>query len=432
MARSTEAPPPQAERQRPSWPRADGSFQAQAGTEGGGAATPAATAAGRGSSPALRLVHFTDSLEPSGVGEHIACLARELSALGHEQALVCPDTPAAGSLLERCARMGLQVYPWCVRDEHDTADYGRLVRLLRRRPYDLFHNHAGITWEGCWGTFAAAEAGTPVVCTEHLPYLITDGAQRLLKLRASRLVARTIAVSRGVARSLLERGVVPADRVSVVWNGIDLAPYAPLRAPERRASMLGVDPHSFLVVCVSRLTPQKGHAVLLDAVALARRQAPTLTLALAGDGPLRQSLEAQAAALGIEAAVRFLGRYERVGELLRCADALVQASAFEGLPLSVLEGMAAALPVVVTDTVGNNETVVPGESGLLVPPDDPAALAGALVRLRSDPGLAHRLGIQARRRVEREFTARLMAQRTRAAYQHALAVAGVRRAPVPA
>jgi glycosyltransferase involved in cell wall biosynthesis len=94
--------------------------------------------------------------------------------------------------------------------------------------------------------------------------------------------------------------------------------------------------------------------------------------------------------------------------------------------------MAAALPVVVTDTVGNNETVVPGESGLLVPPDDPAALAGALVRLRSDPGLAHRLGIQARRRVEREFTARLMAQRTRAAYQHALAVAGVRRAPVPA
>jgi glycosyltransferase involved in cell wall biosynthesis len=370
-------------------------------------------------------MHFTDSLDPSGVGEHIYLLARELRAHGYAQSLVCPEGPAARPLLERCATLGLQVYALCVRCAADIQAYTRLVRLLRQGQYDLFHNHAGITWEGCWGTFAAAEAGVPVICTEHLPYLITEPRERALKLQASRRVLYTIGVSRGVASSLVEHGVVPAERARVVWNGIDFTRFSPVRQPELRRSLLGLDLESHLVVCVGRMTPQKGHALLLDAVALARRELPRLTVALAGDGPLAAELQARATRLGLGDAALFLGRYRHVPELLSCTDVLVQPSIFEGLPLAVLEGMAAALPVVVTDVVGNREAVVSGESGLVVPPDDPLALARALLRLVLDPHLAARLGMQARQRAAREFTAPVMARRTQAVYDDAV---GARRA----
>ncbi|MDQ3700061.1 MAG: glycosyltransferase family 4 protein, partial [Chloroflexota bacterium] len=156
-----------------------------------------------------RILHFTDSLEPSGLGEHIYLLARELRRRGYEQAVACPAVSASRALRERCAAAGLTLYPLCVRDATDAADYQRLVRLLSRDAFDLFHNHCGITWEGCWGTFAASEAEVPVIATEHLPYMALDGARQDLKRRAMRQVAATIVVSHGIARSMLEAGLVP-------------------------------------------------------------------------------------------------------------------------------------------------------------------------------------------------------------------------------
>lgn len=368
---------------------------------------------------ALRIVHFTDSLDPSGVGGHIVLLARELAERGHTQTLVCPDVPGTRALIQRCAALGMAVRPLFVRCASDAEDYARLVRLLRQGDYDLFHNHAGITWEGCWGSFAAADAGTPEVCTEHLPYLIREPEQRVLKARAVGATVRTIAVSAGVARTLIHSGVFAAGCVRVVWNGIDVARFSPHRQSELRKALLGIAVTTPLVLCVARLTPQKGHALLLEAVALARRRLPGLTLVLAGDGPLQGELSDQASQLGIRGAVLFLGRYPRVPELLRCADVLVQPSLFEGLPLAVLEAMASALPVVVTDVVGCSETVVPQQSGLVVPPDDPLALADALVKLLEHKEWAAHLGAAARRRAEHEFTVQRMAERTLAVYAEA-------------
>ncbi|MDQ3699322.1 MAG: glycosyltransferase family 4 protein, partial [Chloroflexota bacterium] len=216
-------------------------------------------------------------------------------------------------------------------------------------------------------------------------------------------------------------------RLHVVWNGVDVAAFAGVRRPAHRRALLGLTTPGPLIVAVGRMTPQKRHDILLDAIALARRDVPDLVLAIAGDGPLRPELEARAARLGLTGApggqhgVRFLGRYPRVPELLRCVDALVQPSAFEGLPLAVLEGMAAGLPVVVTDTIGTNETVEDERSGLVVPPNSPTALAGAIVRLVRERGLAQRLGAAARRRAQRYFSATMMAGQTQAIYERVLA-----------
>jgi glycosyltransferase involved in cell wall biosynthesis len=396
------------------------------------------------------ILQFTDSLDPSGVGQHILILAAELAARGHRQAVVCPGVPSARSFIARCQRAGLPVYPLRVRAAEDGADFRRLVRLLRGGAFDLVHNHCGITWEGCWGTFAAAAAGVPVVCTEHLPYMMPDPTGRDLKLRAYRHVTASIAVSHGIARSFLAAEIVPPERLHVVWNGVETALFGPSRGPSRE-TLLGLSAERPLVVCVGRLTEQKRHDLLLDAVALARAAVPDLALAVAGDGPLRGRLERRAARLGLLAAgprrtegrgggeaggragwpdrgrawgpatVRFLGSYPRVPDLLRCADVLAQPSAFEGHPLSVLEGMAAGLPALVTDTVGTNETVVHERSGLVVPPDDPPALAAALVRLLRDKPHAARLGAAARRRAARHFSALAMARRTLAVYAGVLA-----------
>jgi glycosyltransferase involved in cell wall biosynthesis len=368
----------------------------------------------------LRVLHFTDSLDPSGVGQHIYLLAREQRALGYRPALVCPGGPASRALVERCLEVGIPVYRLRVRDDKDADDYRRLIDVLQLGAFDLFHNHCGITWEGCWGTFAAAEAGVPVVSTEHLPYFMPDPTGRDLKLRATRRVAATVAVSHGVARTLLEAEIVDPERLHVVWNGIDPEPFArPRRAPAR--------PGRPLVVAVGRMTRQKRHAHLLDAIAIARRAVPEIGLILAGDGPLRDELEARVARLGLQDAVRFHGRCRDVPALLASADALAQPSAFDGHPLAVLEGMAAGLPAVVTDTIGTNETVEHERSGFVVPPGDPAAFANALVRLLLDRSLAARFGAAARARAGREFTARAMARRTSGVYQGVLSAR-----PVPA
>jgi glycosyltransferase involved in cell wall biosynthesis len=309
-----------------------------------------------------------------------------------------------------------------VRDEHDADDFAQLVRLLRRRRSDLFHTHAGITWEGCWGSVAAAEAGVPVVCTEHLPESLAGEDGREFKLRMSRGVARTIAVSHGVARSLVVHGIVAPDRIRVVWNGVDVEAFSPVSAARRaalRARVLDLPPETPLVLCVGRFTPQKGQDVLLEAAALARECEPRLVLLLAGNGPRRGDLARRAAQLGIAGAVRFLGHHRDVPALLGCADVLAQPSRFEGHPLTVLEAMAAALPIVVADVIGCNETVVHGKSGLIVPPEDPSALAEALLQLLGDRSYAARLGMAARRRAEREFAAPVMARRTLAVYREA-------------
>jgi glycosyltransferase involved in cell wall biosynthesis len=184
-----------------------------------------------------------------------------------------------------------------------------------------------------------------------------------------------------------------------------------------RARALDLSSDTPLVLCVGRFTPQKGQDVLLEAAALAREREPRLVLALAGNGPRRDHLARQAAKLGIANAVRFLGHHQDVPTLLGCTDVLAQPSRFEGLPLTVLEAMAAALPIVVADVIGCNETVVHGESGLIVPPEDPSALAEALLQLLGDQPYATRLGTAARLRAEREFAAPVMARRTLAVYR---------------
>jgi glycosyltransferase involved in cell wall biosynthesis len=198
---------------------------------------------------------------------------------------------------------------------------------------------------------------------------------------------------------------VPEANVSVVHNGIRLQPFEQPANASLRGMLTGGTERP-IVFTPARLHPQKGHVFLLEAAV----HVSDALFVLAGDGPDRGALEAQAKKLGIEDRVCFLGQRQDIPQLLAACDLFVLPSLFEGLPLSVLEAMAAGKPVIATDIGGTNEAVVHRETGLLVPPGNPVELAAAIRDLLTNRSLAACLAEAGRRRVQQKFSSEAMVQ----------------------
>jgi glycosyltransferase involved in cell wall biosynthesis len=294
----------------------------------------------------------------------------------------------------------------------------------------VFHAHAGIGWEGHEGVRAARAAGVPVVVrTEHLPQVITDSEERDEYRSLIPRVDRFVCVSEDARPGFLRAGVPPAKLV-VVRNGIRHR--EPRRGRAAVRSGLGLGARDRVVLTVGRLAEQKGHRSLCRAVPAILERVPNARFLWAGDGPLEGELRALACRLGVDETVRFLGRRDDVPDLLGAADLFVLPSLFEGLPLAVLEAMAAGLPVVATRAGGTAEVVDDGVTGHLVPAGDVAALADAVADLLRHPARARAWGRAGRARFEREFHAGRMARETAEVYRGLLDAARTERAAVGA
>jgi glycosyltransferase involved in cell wall biosynthesis len=211
---------------------------------------------------------------------------------------------------------------------------------------------------------------------------------------------------------------LPRTAISVLYNGIEPGPTEDQPARLRRRAELGVEADEFVVGTVARLDPVKDLATLLRAFALLTRDR-RMTLMVVGDGPERGALEDLARDLGIAERVRFLGRRDDARDWLWACDAYVNSSISEGVSLTILEAMAASLPIVAT-RVGGTVEVVDAGSGRLVPARDPAALAEAIGALAASSAMRRTLGVWGRRRVDSLFNLERMVRDYRAVY-----VAGV-------
>jgi glycosyltransferase involved in cell wall biosynthesis len=246
------------------------------------------------------------------------------------------------------------------------------------------------------------------------PRALTLPLQRRL---VTRVVDRYIAVSRALARDIEQRLDVPPTQIQVVPNGIPLEPFESLPAadPQVRLAMAGrLDLP--IVLTLARLDEQKGLTYLLRAAA----QLPHVAVVIAGEGPARGALAAEVGALGIADRVSFLGFRSDIPRLLANADLFVLPSLNEGLPLAVLEAMAAARPVIATAVGGTTEVVRHRETGLLVPPSDANALASAIDELFRDSELASQLARAGRALVRRGFSSAAMARSVMAVYDELL------------
>ena len=364
-----------------------------------------------------RLCLFTDSLEPSGVGEHMLLLAHELKNQ-YRMAFVCPPSFHGAPFLERAAQDGMQTF--ALRVENGTAAaHDELQLWLRSEQIAIFHGHAGIGWEGHAAVFAARRADVPhIVRTEHLPHLITDEWQQTEHAALMQHVDRLLCVSDEARHTFLQAGIAP-DQVTTVRNGI--------RAPHRLApdfsslrAQLGLDSTAKIALTVGRMTEQKGYRYLLEAVPRVLESAPQTHFLWAGEGELQNELRARVCELGLENRVHFLGRREDVPQLLAACDLFVLPSLFEGLPLVVLEAMAMGVPVVGTRVCGTGEAVCDGETGRLVHPRDALALANGVLEVLKNPQQALQWGENGRARFALEFSASRMARETAAVYEEVL------------
>ena len=226
------------------------------------------------------------------------------------------------------------------------------------------------------------------------------------------LADRYVTPSEHCRGELLRTGCFRPERIRAVPNGVAVPPDDP-GARQRVRDELGLG-QGRVLIATSRLHRMKGHAQLLEAVAMLRGHFPGLRLVVAGDGVERTKLEAQAAELGIAEAVVFTGFRPDVTALLRAADLFVLPSLREGMPNTALEAMAVGLPVVASAVDGVPEVVADGETGLLVSPGDPQFLCDTIGRLLTEPELAAALGRAGRQRVRDHFTAEQMLAATEA------------------
>jgi glycosyltransferase involved in cell wall biosynthesis len=275
---------------------------------------------------------------------------------------------------------------------HDALALVELYRLFRReRPRVV---HANSSKAGVLGRLAAVAARVPVrFFTVHgWAFKAHTGIIGEAYLWADRLMSplttTTICVAHGEREAGLRARTCRADRTVVIHNGV------PLDVPRRRAH-----PGPVMLLSVGRLRAPKDFVTLVRAIPGLEAQ-----LRIAGDGPDRAALEAEIERLGLQDRVELLGTRTDIPELLANADVFVLATESEGLPMSVLEAMAAGLPVVASAVGGVPEVVRDGETGALVPPRDSAALAEALGRIVADPALRDRLGEAGRQRVQSEFS----------------------------
>ncbi|MEQ8766155.1 MAG: glycosyltransferase family 4 protein [Planctomycetota bacterium] len=374
-----------------------------------------------------RVLLLSDAVRFGGAEEYLALLAEGLDQSGFETEIVVAAPTLAPAWRNRLETTGR---PWrhlpvasCqsrspLRQPQLVPAYFRLIQSLRQHAVDLLHFNLPGPYDALisWAAVAARRAGIPgVVATEHLPCVPRYRKLSWLKVRAHRCVDRVVTISQSNRRLLIENHRVDPDRIAVIPNGIDPEPFARVAEPVGRPLIIGV---------VGRLDEQKGHDLLLDALSRCRAD---IRARFIGSGPWRVRLEAHAEELDLDERVEFRGFRQDLVSELEAIDLLVMPSRHEGLPLALLEAMAAGRGAVAFDVGGISEVIEPERSGVLVPAGDVAALARVLDRLAEDPALVRRFGVAARERVRRTFARDRMIEQTASVYRQVLAQRGIHR-----
>jgi glycosyltransferase involved in cell wall biosynthesis len=339
------------------------------------------------------------SLNPGGTERLVVELARRLQ--DRIPTMVC-CLDEAGSWAAELTGIGVEVHALDRAAGFRPGLGQSIAGLVRRHDATVIHAHHYSPFVySCLARFWRPAA--QIVFTEHgrLSDAPPSARRRLANRLLARVPSRVFAVSEDLKQHLAGEGFA-SDAIEVIYNGIDIGPVPDRTLREDVRRQLGVQDGTFVVGTIARLDPVKDLGTLLEAAASVGARRPTV-VAIAGDGPERGSLEARAKALGIHPQVRFLGYREDARRWLAGCDAYVNCSVSEGVSLTILEAMAAALPIVAT-RVGGTPEVVDASSGRLVPSRDPAALASTLLELAGHPELREDLGRSARRRLEARFT----------------------------
>jgi glycosyltransferase involved in cell wall biosynthesis len=371
----------------------------------------------------MRILFLSTSMGMGGADSQLLSAARVMMARGHEVIIVS---------LTPLGPMGLQARALGIRTESlemrrgvpDPRGLVRLARMTRDWRPDVVHSH--MVHANLLARALRLLAPVPaLVSTIHNIY--EGGRLRMAAYRLTNgLVDHMTIVSQAAADRFVDEKIVPARLLTVVPNGVDTASIraVPAEAGAALRRSLGLD-GCFVWLAVGRFEVAKDYPNMLRAFALVRMRHPEAVLLLVGRGSLQPETEALARELGLNQGVRFLGVREDVPVVMRAADAYVMSSAWEGMPMVLLEAGAAGLPIVATSVGGNREVVLDQQGGYLVPPRDAEALGSAMVRLAELPEERRRtMGRRGREHIERSYGLERVAERWEEIYRDVLARKG--------
>ena len=356
----------------------------------------------------MKIVHLDAHVPWRGGQQQVLYLAQYLHTQGYTNVVLCPPHSA---LYQRAQAAGVPTGALRMGHELNLLAAWQLGRYLRRQQVDILHMHEARAHT--LGLLAAQ--GAPAVRLVVSRRVTSPlGHNMLSRWKYSRPHVHYLSVSEAVRQVLLARGI-PIQYAHTVWSGIDT----------RRCLDVQPAPSLFpagtrVLGTVGALTSEKGHNTLLDALALLVPREPRMGAVIAGEGPQRARLAAQVATLDLTAHVCLTGFRDDVLPLMQSFEIFVFPSYAEGLGTAMLDAMALGKPVVAARSGGISEVVQDGQTGLLVPPGDPQALAEALWYLLQHPEQAQAMGVAGRQRVERYFTVERMARTTLQMYQQVL------------
>jgi len=355
----------------------------------------------------MRILQLISSAGYYGAENVLVCLAESLRSAGHENVIGVfhnqhkPNTQVA----DRAQALSLPTLIIPCRSRVDRGAVAAIREYVKNHDIDLIHTHG---YKGnIYGILAARAARVPIIATCHnwpastLPLRLYSFLDRIVLRKANHIVA----VSENV-RERLRRFAIPSRKITVIQNGVDTARFASARPVLRHE--LNLDGRTVIGV-VGRLSSEKGHKFLLRAAPRLIEEFPTVALVFIGSGPEQPALESLTRELNLQDRVFFAGFRRDMPQVYASIDILVLPSLEEGLPLTVLEAMAAGLPILASRVGDIGKIIVSGVSGLLIEPGSTDGLYGALVQLLRDPALRDTLRANARATVNSSFSVQRMA-----------------------
>lgn len=371
----------------------------------------------------MRVLHLVKATRISGAERHLLILLTALRERDVDARLVLLVEPRnlMHDLVAEAQQRAIPVERLIIRHHADVTVARRVRALLRAQKPDILHTH--LIHADLYGALATVLTGTILITSRHND----DPFRRRFPVRMlHRLLWRRarygILISEAIRRFVIDVEGAPPHKLRVIHYGIEYTPVTPAEVYSARQAVraeLSLSADTPLLGMACRLTAQKGLADALAAFAMIHNEYPLARLVIAGDGELLASLQAQARSLGIADFVHFLGWRSDVPQLMAGLDVFLMPSHWEGFGLVLIEAMSKRLPVVASRVSAIPEVVADGETGYLVPPRSPSALAQAIRRLLHDRVLRLHMGMMAEDRLEQHFTARRMAEETLAVYEEA-------------
>ena len=362
---------------------------------------------GSGDNRLLRILHIDPEKNWGGGEAQVLGLLTHLAARGHHNDLLAHPR---GLLLARCQNLDVRVRPLVMRNDFDVRCVLPLRRLIYQMRYDIVHFHTKRAHAlAFW--LPRGKRRPRYVVTRRMDY--PEPRTWYTSCLYNRQVDGVVAISQTIAKLLLDAGV-DKGKIRCISSGIEPRTFENIQT--RRT---GAD-DATVVGCLAGLDERKGYHYLLEAAALLKADGVKVRYQIAGDGPLRNQLEADVNRLRLRDEVRFLGFITDTAEFFAGVDIFAMPSLYEGLGVAALEAMAAGKAVVATEVGGLTESVIDGVTGFLVPPRNPVALAAAIARLARTHALAQAMGHQGRARARQHFSLQHMARQNEAYYHELL------------